>query len=164
MVPSRAWLTPLPACGVPVTMSGGHAAAHAPVHADVPFLSAWNRYRVRPLLPTRALTGIPEMAASDTVAVPLAWLVAAGLLDGAAAAGIELAGLDAAVPGVDVLEPLEQAAASRPIPAAAAALAIRCVMVVLPLRHLARLGPRLPAPRVRHPAEHGCAPLLTSTG
>src|SRR5579871_375226 len=131
MVPSRAWLTPLPACGVPVTVSGGHAAAHAPEHADVPFLSAWNRYRVRPLLPTRAWPGIPEMVASDTVAAPFAWPVAAGLLDGAAAAGLELAGLDVAVPGVDVLVPLEQAAASRPIPAAVAALAIHVVMVEL---------------------------------
>src|SRR5712671_4571996 len=112
MVPSKDWPTPLPACGAPVTVSGGHAAAHAPVHADVPFLSAWNRYRVRPLLPTRALPGIPEMVASDTVAAPLAWLVAAGLLDGAAAAGLELAGPDVAVLDVDVLEPLEQAAAS----------------------------------------------------
>jgi hypothetical protein len=82
------------------------------------------------------------MVASDTVAAPLAWLVAAGLLDGAAAAGLELAGPDVAVLDVDVLEPLEQAAASRPIPAAAAALASHCVMVVLPLRYLARLGPR----------------------
>jgi len=28
-------LTPLPAWGVPVTVSGGHAAAHAPVHVDL---------------------------------------------------------------------------------------------------------------------------------
>ena len=87
MVPSRDWLTPLPACGVPVTVSGGQAAAQAPVHADVPVLSAWNRYSVRPPLPTRALPGIPEMVASETVAAPLAWAVAAGLLDGAAAGG-----------------------------------------------------------------------------
>jgi hypothetical protein len=71
------------------------------------------------------------MVASDTVAAPLAWPVAAGLLDGAAAAGLELAGLDVAGLDVDVLEPLEQAAASRPIPAAAAALAIHGVMVEL---------------------------------
>jgi hypothetical protein len=50
------------------------------------------------------------MVASDTFAALLAWLVV-GLLDGAAAAGLELAGLDVAVLGVDVLEPLEQAAA-----------------------------------------------------
>ncbi len=87
---------------------------------------------MRPLLPARALPGIPEMAASDTVAAPDAWPVAAGLPGGAAGAGLELAGLDVAVPGVDVLEPLEQAAVSRPIPAAAAALAIHGVMVVLP--------------------------------
>src|SRR5712692_10039974 len=105
MVPSGDWLTPLPACGAAVTVSGGHAAAHAPEQADVPFLSAWNRYKVRPLPPTRALPGIPEMEASDTVAALLAWLVAAGLLDGAAATGLELAGLDAAVLDADVLEP-----------------------------------------------------------
>ena len=55
IVPSSAWLTPLPAWGAPVTVSGGHAAAHAPVHADVPFLSASNRYRARPPPPTRAV-------------------------------------------------------------------------------------------------------------
>ena len=43
IVPSRAWLTPLPAWGAPVTVSGGQAAAQAPVHADVPFVSASNR-------------------------------------------------------------------------------------------------------------------------
>src|SRR5579859_4927688 len=105
MVPSRDWLTPLPACGVSVTVAGGQAAAHAPEHADVPFLSASNRYRVRPSLPTRALAGIPEMVASDTIAAPFAWLVAAGLLDGAAAAGLELAGLDVAELDPDVLVP-----------------------------------------------------------
>ena len=30
----------VPAWGALVTVSGGHAAAHAPEHADVPFLSA----------------------------------------------------------------------------------------------------------------------------
>ena len=55
--------------------------------------------------------------------------MAAGLLAGAAAAGLELAGLDVVL-DVDVLEPLEQAAASRPIPAAAAALALHGVMVI----------------------------------
>jgi hypothetical protein len=107
---------------VPVTVYGGHAAAQAPVHADVSLLSAWNRYSVRPLLPTRALPGIPGTVASDTVTVPLAWPVAAGLLacvaDGAAAA-LEEAGLELAV-----LEPLLQAATTRPIPAAPIAMAI----------------------------------------
>jgi hypothetical protein len=75
------------------------------------------------------LPGIPEIEASDTVAAPLAWLVVA-LLDGAAAAGL-LAGLDVAVLDVDVLEPLEQAAASRPIPATPAALAIHRVNSIM---------------------------------
>jgi hypothetical protein len=73
------------------------------------------------------------MAASDTIAAPLAGPAAAGLLDGAAAAGLELAGLDVAGLDVDVLVPLEQAAASRPIPATPAALAIHFVMMALPL-------------------------------
>jgi hypothetical protein len=73
------------------------------------------------------------MVASDTIAAPFAWPVAAGLLDGAAAAGLELAGLDVAELDADVLVPLEQAAASRPIPATPTALAIHFVMVVLPL-------------------------------
>jgi hypothetical protein len=38
-----AWLTPLPASGAPVTVSGGHALAQAPEHADVPALSASNK-------------------------------------------------------------------------------------------------------------------------
>jgi hypothetical protein len=126
IVPCRDWLTPLPAWGVPVTVYGGHAAAQAPVHADVPCMSAWNRYSVRPLLPTRALPGIPDMEASDTVAAPLAWPAAAGLLAceaaGAAAAleeaGLEVAGLEVAGLEVVVLEPLEQADATRPIPTA----------------------------------------------
>src|SRR6516164_3028708 len=117
IVPSRAWLTPLPAWGVPVTVSGGQAAAQAPVQADAPFLSAWNRYSVRPLLPTSALAGIPEREASDTVAAPLAWPLAAGLL-ACAAAALEEAGPEVAGAEVVVLELLEQAAISRPIPAA----------------------------------------------
>jgi hypothetical protein len=71
------------------------------------------------------------MARSDTVAAPAAWPVAAGLLAGAAddAAGLDdVAGLEAVV-----LEPLEQAATTRPIPAAPAALAIQYLMVMSPL-------------------------------
>jgi hypothetical protein len=63
-----------------------------------------------------------------------AGLLAAGLL----AAGLLAAGLlacvvagDAAGLEVAVLEPLEQAVASRPIPAAPAALAIQYLMVML---------------------------------
>jgi hypothetical protein len=67
------------------------------------------------------------MVASDTVAAPLAWPVAAGLLAcvvAGAAAALEEAGLEAAGLEVVVLELLEQAAASRPIPAAPMTLAI----------------------------------------
>jgi hypothetical protein len=86
------------------------------------------------LLPTRALRGIPETAASDTVAAPLAWPVAAGLacVVAGAAAALEEAGLEAAGLEVVVLELLEQAASSRPIPAAPTALAIRYLIVRLP--------------------------------
>ena len=121
MVTSRALLTPLPTVGAPLTVTGGQAAAHAPEQAEVPLLSPSNRYIVRPLLPTRALPGIPEIAASDTVAVPLAWPVAAGLLACAvagAAAALEEAGLVAAELELVVLEALEQALTTKPIPTA----------------------------------------------
>src|SRR5579859_4409735 len=156
MVPSRDWLTPLPACGDPVTVTGGHAAAHAAAHADVPFLSASNRYSARPLLPTSALPGIPEIAASDTVAAPVAAGLLAGVLAGAAAA-LEEAGLEVA--GLEVVELglLEQAAASRPIPAMPTALAIQCVTVMLPFGTPLRECPRLRAPRPK-PRPDGCAP------
>jgi hypothetical protein len=73
------------------------------------------------LLPTSTLPGIPEIAASDTVAVPLAWLVDAGLLAcvvAGAAAALEEAGLVAAGLELVVLEPLEQAPTTKPIPTA----------------------------------------------
>src|SRR5215471_1167542 len=118
MVPSRAWLTPFAALGALVTVTGGQATAHAPEHADVPFLSAWNRYSTCPLLPTSALPGIPETEASDTVAVPLA----CGVAD--VVATLDEAGLEAAELEVVVLEPLEQAATTKPIPTAPMTLAV----------------------------------------
>src|SRR5260370_12493643 len=117
IVPSSAWLTPLPAWGAPVTVSGGHAAAHAPEHADAPLLSASNRYRGPPVLPTRNLPGIPEMAVSDTVAVPAPWPAAAGLLACVAAddaVALEAAGPAVAVLGVAALAP---PAPTQPTPA-----------------------------------------------
>src|ERR1700742_327854 len=125
MVPSRAWLTPLPALGVPLTVRGGQSAAHAPEHADVPFLSASNRYTVCPLLPTSALPGIPEIEASDTAAVPLAWPVAAGLLAcvvAGVAAALEAAGL--VVAELELVVPLEQAPTTKAIPTALMMLAV----------------------------------------
>src|SRR3954447_14500 len=41
-------VTPLPAVGLPVVTSGGHAEAHAPVHVLLAPVSACQRYRVRP--------------------------------------------------------------------------------------------------------------------
>jgi hypothetical protein len=111
---------------VPLTVTGGQAAAHAPEHADVPLLSPSNRYIVRPLLPTSTLPGIPEIAVSDTVAVPLAWPVAAGLLACvvAGAAALEEAGLVVAGLELVVLEPLEQAPTTKPIPTALMMIAV----------------------------------------
>jgi hypothetical protein len=78
------------------------------------------------LLPTSTLPGIPEIAASDTVAVPLAWLVDAGLLACvvAGAAALEEAGLVVAGLELVVLEPLEQAPITKPIPTALMMIAV----------------------------------------
>src|SRR6266568_297452 len=119
IVPSIDWLTPLPACGAPLTVTGGHAAAHAPEHMDVLPLSASNRYRVRPWLSTRALPGIPEMACR--LIVVAAALLACEADDDTGPAAVLL-----------LLEPLEQAVAARTIPAAHAAPAIQFFMVILP--------------------------------
>ena len=67
------------------------------------------------------------MEASDTVALPLAWPVAAGLLAcvvAGAAAALEEGGRVVAELEVDVLEPLEQAAMTKPIPTAPMTLAV----------------------------------------
>jgi hypothetical protein len=102
----------------------------------MPFLSASNRYRVRPSLPTRALAGTPEMAFSDTVEAA-AGAEAAGLACVAGAALAEAAGRVGAwlVAGLVVvlLElVLEQAATPTPI-AAQAKPAIQDLMPVIPL-------------------------------
>jgi hypothetical protein len=110
--------------GVPLTVTGGQTAAHAPEHADVPLLSASNRYTVCPLLPTSTLPGIPEIAASDTVAVPLAWPVAAGLL-ACVVAGVAAA-LEAGlvIAELELVVPLEQAPTTKAIPTALMMLAV----------------------------------------
>jgi hypothetical protein len=48
VVPRSELLTPLPAVGVPVVSSGGHAEAHAPVQVLLAPVSACHRYRVLP--------------------------------------------------------------------------------------------------------------------
>src|ERR1700735_1385638 len=53
LVPSFEAVSPAPAVGLPVARSGGHAAAHPPVHALLVPTSALNRYRVRPVELTR---------------------------------------------------------------------------------------------------------------
>jgi hypothetical protein len=68
IVPSSEALTPLPALGVPLILSCGHAAAHAPLQADWFGWSFPNRYSVRPLPLTRI---VPSLV---LVAVTAAWL------------------------------------------------------------------------------------------
>ena len=53
IVPSLEAVKPVPAVGLPLASSGGHAVAHAPVHALLAPTSALNRYRVRPVESTR---------------------------------------------------------------------------------------------------------------
>src|SRR5919108_4109294 len=109
-VPSSAWSTPPPACGLPVTMTGGQAAAHAPLQVEVPLLSASNRYMVRPWASTRNLPGMPDTDASLIIAAALpddALAAAAGLLAWAVADD------EAGAAVLLELEPLEQAAAAR---------------------------------------------------
>ena len=53
MVPTRAAFAPPATAGVAPVRSGGHATAHAPVHALVGPESALNRYSVRPAESTR---------------------------------------------------------------------------------------------------------------
>jgi hypothetical protein len=77
------------------------------------------------------------MACTDTVAAALAWPTAAGLL--ACEAGRDAAGL--------AVEVLEQAAASRPIPAAPTAPAITYPMLMLSVRQTAWVCPRPSTPR-----------------
>jgi hypothetical protein len=77
------------------------------------------------LLPTSTLPGIPEIEASDTVAVPLAWPVAAGLLAcvvAGVAAALEEAGL--VIAELELVVPLEQAPTTKAIPTALMMLAV----------------------------------------
>src|SRR3954447_2729812 len=96
---------PLPACAVPLTVTGGQAAAHAPVQVDVPLVSASHRYSARPFPSTRAMSSIPERDFRPTVTAALlagAEAAAAGLL--AWAEADDAGGLAAVLP-----EPLEHA-------------------------------------------------------
>ncbi len=53
MVPRSDAVTPLPAPGVPVVVSGGHAVAHWPEQLDLPPRSAAHTSSARPLDPVR---------------------------------------------------------------------------------------------------------------
>src|SRR5690242_785041 len=113
-----------------LAVTGGQAAAHAPVQVDVVLLSASNRYRARPWPSTRNLPGIPETDCRS--------IVAAAVLDDALAAAVGLFGWAVAddADGAGVLpfelKLLEQAVAARAIPAAQAAAANRFFMWMLP--------------------------------
>jgi hypothetical protein len=107
---------------MPLTVTGGQVAAHAPEQVEVVLLSASNRYRLRPLASTRNLPGIPDADARSIVVL--------AALDDALAAAVGLLGWvvadDAAGAAVLLeLEPLEQAVAARAIPPATAKAAIR---------------------------------------
>ena len=67
IVPSSEAVSPVPAVGLPVVSSGGHAVAHAPVHALLAPTSALNRYTVRPVESTRIRP--KRLFATRTVAV-----------------------------------------------------------------------------------------------
>ena len=113
-------------------VTGGQAAAHAPVQVDVPFLSASHRYRVLPVLVHQGhardpgdglqvdgLGGAPLADAEAAAAGLLAW----------AGADDDGGGLAA------VLDPelLEQALAASAMPAAQAAAAIQFLIMMLPV-------------------------------
>jgi hypothetical protein len=80
LIPSSELFTPLPADGVTVVMSGGQAAAHAPVHALLVPVSDPNRYRVLPWESTRM---VPRALLARST-VPEDALVGEGCADGAA--------------------------------------------------------------------------------
>src|SRR2546421_383002 len=106
-----------------LAVTGGQAAAHAPVQVDVVLLSASNRYRARPWPSTRNLPGIPETDCRSIVVV--------AVLDDALGEAVGVFGWAVAddAAGAAVLpfelKLLEQAVAARAIPAAQAAAAIR---------------------------------------
>src|SRR5438045_1837981 len=122
MVASSEALTPVPAIGVAVDRSGGHAVAQAPVQALVVRESALNRYRVRPWESTRICPSLPLCATLT---------VTGGGLGGGA---VDVGGGDAAV-----APPPPQAATARAVSGIAAALA-RKVMGLLRVMSLLRLG------------------------
>src|SRR5438067_326011 len=96
-----------------LAVTGGQAAAHAPVQVDVLPLSASNRYMARPCPSARNLWSIPEADCRSIVVAAVLDDTAAGLLGWAVAD--DAAGA-AVVPFELML--LEQALAARAIPAA----------------------------------------------
>src|SRR5437763_7719973 len=117
-----------------LAVTGGQAAAHAPVQVDVLPLSASNKYMARPCPSARNLSPIPETDCRS--------IVVAAMLDDALAAAAGLLGWavadDAAGAAVVPFELLEQALAARAIPAAMTAAEIRfligCSLMVMRVR------------------------------
>jgi hypothetical protein len=120
IVPSLEAVSPVPAVGVTLASRGGHAVAHAPVHALMVPESALNRYRVRPLALTRIDPRL--LFATRTVAV----LVVAVVVLVAGGAAVAAA-------------PPPQAATARAMTGIKAALA-RKVMGLLRVMSVLRLG------------------------
>jgi hypothetical protein len=114
VVASLEAVSPVPTDGLPVASSGGHAVAHAPVHALFVPRSALNRYRVRPVEPTRIRPR--GLCATRTVAL-------CALVVFAAAGGAALVVLAAAGAAVAVAPPPPQAAIARALTGITAALA-----------------------------------------
>ena len=120
-MPSIDWLTPPPAIGMALAVTGGQAAAHAPVQVDVLPLSASNRYRARPCPSARNLPSIPVADCRS--------IVVAAMPDDALAVGLSGWAVADDAAGAAVvpfeLKLLEQALAARAIPAAMTAAEIR---------------------------------------
>src|SRR5438270_13620753 len=74
MAPTRAAFAPPATAGVAPVRSGGHAVAHAPVHALLVPESPLNRYSVRPVESTRIRPR--RLLAARTVAVWVGLVVA----------------------------------------------------------------------------------------
>ena len=65
IVPRSLAVTPVPAVGAPVVVSGGHAVAHAPEHVDFVLVSGTHKYSERPELSVRKL--VPPLVCTSTV-------------------------------------------------------------------------------------------------
>src|SRR5205085_10995408 len=79
MVPRSAAIAPPDAPGEPVVVSGGQRLAQDPKQADLPFLSATNRYSALPEGPTRYVPFEPFAVFTITPVAEAFEVVAAGV-------------------------------------------------------------------------------------